>query len=358
MSLLDGKVAIVTGGGRGLGRAHCLALAAHGAAVVVNDPGAGLHGESTGEPRPRRSCRDHRGGRPGGGRSLLGHRLDGHEKLIARATTEFGRLDVVVNNAGILRDRMLFSMTEEDFDAVIAVHLKGTFAMTRHACAYWREEAKRGAVKRDGAAGGGRIINTTSGTGLFGTAGEANYGAAKAGIVSLTTITALEMARYRVTANAISPIARTRMTDGIAGVAMRNPVPDDPMPGGFDPQDPANASGLVVYLASDASAWLTGQVFRVHGGRVQRLRGWRAAGEYRSRSGGALQPDELIAGLPEVYGTAPAQLRTPPYTEPDLDTRHSLPNGPWCPPPVRCTASSRALTRPTPPRGPASQATR
>jgi NAD(P)-dependent dehydrogenase (short-subunit alcohol dehydrogenase family) len=308
MGLLDGKVAIVTGGGRGLGRAHCLALAAHGAAVVVNDPGAGLHGEShgdsTGQTPAEAVAADITAA---GGRAIADHSSVADwaatEKLIALAATEFGGLDVVVNNAGILRDKMLFSMTEDDFDAVIAVHLKGTFAMTRHACAYWREEAKRGTGPKSR---GGRIINTTSGTGLFGTVGQANYGAAKAGIVSLTTITALEMARYRVTANAISPIARTRMTDGIPGVAVRNPVPDDPVPGGFDPQDPANASGLVVYLASDASAWLTGQVFRVHGSRVQRLRGWRAAGEYRSRSGGAVQPDELIAGLPEVYGTAPA----------------------------------------------------
>jgi NAD(P)-dependent dehydrogenase (short-subunit alcohol dehydrogenase family) len=306
MGLLDGKVAIVTGGGRGLGRAHCLALAAHGAAVVVNDPGAGLHGESTGDTPAEAVVAEIT---TAGGRAVADHSSvtdwTATEKLIARATTEFGRLDVVVNNAGILRDRMLFSMTEDDFDAVIAVHLKGAFAMTRHACAYWREEAKRGAVKRDGEVGGGRIINTTSGTGLFGTAGQANYGAAKAGIVSLTTITALEMARYGVTANAISPIALTRMTDGIAGVAVRNPVPDGALED-FDPQDPANASGLVVYLASDAASWLTGQVFRVHGNRVQRLRGWRSAGEYRSQSGRAVEPGELIAGLPQVYGTAPA----------------------------------------------------
>src|SRR5580693_8419736 len=304
MAMLDGKVAIVTGGGRGLGRAHCLALAAQGAAVVVNDPGAGLHGESTGETPAEAVVAEITAA---GGRAVADHSSvtdwAATEKLIVLAATEFGRLDVVVNNAGILRDRMLYSMTEEDFDAVIAVHLKGTFAMTRHACAYWREEAKRGAVKRGGEAGG-RIINTTSGTGLFGTVGQANYGAAKAGIVSLTTITALEMARYGVTANAISPIALTRMTDGVAGVAVRNPVPEGPE--GFDPQDPANASGLVVYLASAASAWLTGQVFRVHGNRVQRLRGWRVAGEYRSKSGGAAEPGELIAGLPEVYGTAPA----------------------------------------------------
>ncbi len=304
MGLLDGKVAIVTGGGRGLGRSHCLALAAHGAAVVVNDPGAGLHGEGSDQNRVPPAEAVAAEITAAGGRAIPDHSSvtdwAATEKLIALAAAEFGRLDVVVNNAGILRDRMLFSMTEDDFDAVIAVHLKGTFAMTRHACAYWREEAKRGAGR------GGRIINTTSGTGLFGTVGQANYGAAKAGIVSLTTITALEMARYGVTANAISPIALTRMTDGIAGVAVRNPVPGDPAPDGFDPQDPANASGLVVYLASDAASWLTGQVFRVHGNRVQRLRGWRSAGEYRSKSGRAVEPGELFAGLPEVYGTAPA----------------------------------------------------
>ncbi len=301
MGLLDGKVAIVTGGGRGLGRSHCLALAAHGAAVVVNDPGAGLHGESTNQTPAEAVAAEITAA---GGRAIPDHSSvtdwAATEKLITLATAEFGRLDVVVNNAGILRDRMLFSMTEDDFDAVIAVHLKGTFAMTRHACAYWREEAKRGAGR------GGRIINTTSGTGLFGTVGQANYGASKAGIVSLTTITALEMARYGVTANAISPIALTRMTAGVAGVAARNPVPDGPKPESFDPQDPANASGLVVYLASDAASWLTGQVFRVHGDRVQRLRGWRSVGEYRSRAGRAVQPEELVTGLPEVYGTAPA----------------------------------------------------
>jgi NAD(P)-dependent dehydrogenase (short-subunit alcohol dehydrogenase family) len=300
VGLLDGKVAIVTGGGRGLGRAHCLALAAQGATVVVNDPGAGLHGEGTAETPADAVVEEIRAA---GGQAIADHSSvtdwAATEKLVALAATEFGRLDVVVNNAGILRDRMLFAMTEEEFDAVIAVHLKGTFSMIRHACAHWRAEAKRGEGR------GGRIINTTSGTGLFGTVGQANYGAAKAGIVSLTTIAAMEMARYGVTVNAISPIALTRMTDGIAGVAVRNPVPDG-APEGFDPQDPANASGLVAYLASDASSWLTGQVFRVHGNRVQRLRGWRAIGEYRSKSGGAATPEELVTGLPEVYGTAPA----------------------------------------------------
>ncbi len=151
MSLLDDKVAIVTGGGRGLGRAHCLALAAHGAAVVVNDPGGGLHGESTGETPAEAVTAEITAA---GGRAVADHSSvtdwAATEKLIALAVAEFGHLDVVVNNAGILRDRMLFSMTEDDFDAVIAVHLKGTFAMTRHACAYWREEAKRGTGRGGG----------------------------------------------------------------------------------------------------------------------------------------------------------------------------------------------------------------
>jgi NAD(P)-dependent dehydrogenase (short-subunit alcohol dehydrogenase family) len=300
MGLLDGKVAIVTGGGRGLGRAHCLTLAARGAAVVVNDPGVGLHGEPAEESPAEAVVAEIKAA---GGRAIADHSSvtdwSATEKLVALAAAEFGRLDIVVNNAGILRDRMLFSMTEEDFDAVIAVHLKGTFAMTRHACAYWRAEAKRGEGR------GGRIINTTSGTGLFGTVGQANYGAAKAGIISLTTIAAMEMARYGVTVNAISPLALTRMTDGIGVLPTGNPVPDG-APDGFDPQDPANASGVVAYLASDAASWLTGQVLRVDGNRVQRLRGWRAAGEYRSRSGGAVEAEELVTGLPEVYGTAPA----------------------------------------------------
>lgn len=295
MGLLEGKVAIVTGSGRGLGRAHALRLAAHGAAVVVNDPGAGLHGEAAGsQARPADEVVAEIVA--GGGRAVADYSSVADWKataeLIDRAVAEFGRLDIVVNNAGIIRDKMIFSMTEEEFDAVIAVHLKGTFAMTRHVCAYWRKLAKTGA------GAGGRIINTTSGTGLFGTVGQANYGAAKAGIVSLTTITAMEMARYGVTANAISPLALTRMTEGITSVA--SAAADS-----FDPRDPANASGLVAYLASDAAGWLTGQVFRVDGSRVQRLRGWSVAAEYQSKSGRAVEAEELASGLPGLYGTTP-----------------------------------------------------
>nr|WP_035927876.1 MULTISPECIES: SDR family NAD(P)-dependent oxidoreductase [Pseudofrankia] len=291
--MLDGRVAIVTGGGRGLGRAHCLALAAAGATVVVNDLGAGLHGEETPESPAQEVAAEISAG---GGRAVADHGsvVDwaATEALVERTVKEFGRLDVVVNNAGIIRDRMLFATTEADFDAVIAVHLKGSFALTRHACAYWRATAKRGEPVS------GRIINTTSGTGLFGTVGQANYGAAKAGIVSLTTIAAMEMRRYGVTANAISPLAATRMT---AGIALGAEAAD----GGFDPRAPENASGVVVYLASEAAAWVTGQVFRVDGNRVQRLRGWAVAGEYVGTAGGAVSAQELVDGLPPVLGVAP-----------------------------------------------------
>jgi NAD(P)-dependent dehydrogenase (short-subunit alcohol dehydrogenase family) len=294
MALLEGKVAIVTGGGRGLGRAHCLALAAHGAAVVVNDIGAGLHGEQTAESPADEVVAEIRAA---GGSAIAdsGSVSDwpATEKMVAAAIAAFGRLDIVVNNAGIVRDRMLFSMTELEFDAVIAVHLKGTFAMTRHACAYWRDAAKRGEPVA------GRIINTTSGTGLFGNVGQANYGAAKAGIASLTTITALEMRRYGVTANAVSPLALTRMTEDIASVAEADGAE------GFDARDPANVSGLVAYLGSDAAGWLTGQVFRVDGNRIQRLRGWSADGEYVSKDGKAVGAEELVDGMAAMYRAMP-----------------------------------------------------
>jgi NAD(P)-dependent dehydrogenase (short-subunit alcohol dehydrogenase family) len=296
MGLLDGKVAIVTGGGRGLGRAHCLALAAQGAKVVVNDIGVGLHGENTQDSPADEVVALIKAS---GGEAIADHGSvsdwSATEQLISDCVGYFGRLDIVVNNAGIVRDKMVFSMTEQDFDAVIAVHLKGTFAMTRHACAHWRESFKRGKPVA------GRIINTTSGTGLFGNVGQANYGAAKAGIASLTAITALEMRRYGVTANAVSPLALTRMTEDIDFVRDALGAEDD-----FDPRDPANVSGLVAYLGSDAACWLSGQVLRIDGNRIQRLSGWSLAGEYVTRSGRAATPEELIDGMAELYGALPS----------------------------------------------------
>jgi NAD(P)-dependent dehydrogenase (short-subunit alcohol dehydrogenase family) len=291
MGLLDGKIAIVTGGGRGLGRAHCLALAAAGATVVVNDLGSGVHGERAGES-PGDEVAAEINGLGGRARANGASVTDwaAMEELVTGTVAEYGRLDIVVNNAGILRDRMIYSMAEDDVDAVLGVHLKGAFALTRHACAYWREAAKRGEPVA------GRIVNTTSGSGLFGQVGQSNYGAAKAGIAGLTMITAMEMARYGVTVNAISPIATTRMTEGIFEAA------DD---GAFDPYDPANASGPVVYLASDAASWLTGQVLRVDGNRLVRCLPWSVDDAYTARSGGDAETVRDGAARPRRAGRPP-----------------------------------------------------
>lgn len=295
MSLVGSKVAVVTGGGRGLGRAHCLALAAAGATVVVNDIGVGLDGTTTSETPAKEVVAEivAAGGRAEADATSVTD-WQGVEALVARVVEEHGHLDIVVNNAGIVQDRMLFAMSEQEFDSVIDVHLKGTFVLTRHACAYWRSVAKRGEAVS------GRIINTTSGTGLFGNIGQANYGAAKAGIVGLTIATALEMRRHGVTCNAISPIAATRMTEGVAQVQAPETLD------GFFARDPANASGLVVYLASVAADWLTGQVFRVDGHRVHRLRGWSLDGEVVAPDARAVTAEQLVEALPLLYGARPS----------------------------------------------------
>src|ERR1700761_6527300 len=225
---LSGKVAIVTGAGRGIGRCHALALAGAGAKVVVNDLGGGLAGEGSDAPPAEQVAEEIRAA--GGEASTNGENVAdfaGAERLVRQAIDEFGRLDILVNNAGILRDRMLVNMTEDEWDAVIAVHLKGHFAPTRAAAAYWRERSKAGEEVR------GRVVNTSSPSGVFGNIGQANYGAAKGGIASLTLIAAQELARYGVTVNCLAPNARTRMTEETFGEL---PPPAD----GFDPLDPAN----------------------------------------------------------------------------------------------------------------------
>jgi NAD(P)-dependent dehydrogenase (short-subunit alcohol dehydrogenase family) len=297
MGMLDGRVVIVTGGGRGLGRSHCLEMASHGATVVVNDLGSGLHGEQGERSSPADevvAAIEATGGTAvSDGTSASDHA--GVAALVERTVERFGRLDAVVNNAGIIRDRMLTGMSEEDFDQVLAVHLKGTFNLTKHACDHWRSVAKAGGEAS------GRIVNTTSGTGLFGNVGQANYGAAKAAIANLTVITAMEMDRYGVTANAISPIARTRMTEGL-------PSMQDDANGSWDRFDPANASPVVAWLASAGSGWLTGAVLRVDGNTVQKVRGWEVdprAG-YRSRSGERLEATELDRGMRVALGTLPS----------------------------------------------------
>jgi NAD(P)-dependent dehydrogenase (short-subunit alcohol dehydrogenase family) len=292
MTFLDGRVAIVTGGGRGLGRAHALTLARCGAAVVVNDVGAALDGAETKDAPAAEVVSEIVAA---GGRAVANTdsvtSWNGCAAIIDTALAEFGRLDAVVNNAGITRDHMITSSTEQDFDATIAVHLKGTYAMCHHAAKHWRDAHKRGEEVS------GRIINTTSGAGMFGNVGQTAYGAAKAAIIGLTQTLALEVRRYGVTANAISPMALTRMTENI--ITERGKVE------GFDPLDPANASGLVAYLASAAAGWLSGQVVRIDGNTVIRMQEWTMVGEYPSASGGAITADELVDALPKLYGVLP-----------------------------------------------------
>jgi len=296
--MLGGRVAIVTGGGRGIGRRHCLELARHGASVLVNDPGVGVHGDdgAAGE-RPADDVVDEIVA--AGGHAVADYSSvtdwDACAAMVQRAVDEFGGLDIVVNNAGIVRDRMITSMSESDFDAVLAVHVKGTFSMIKHACDHWRSVAKAGGTNI------GRVINTTSGAGMYGNIGQAAYGASKAAIANLTLVTALEMGRYDVTANAISPVAATRMTATVGGA--------EPSADTWHPMDPGNSSPVVAYLASESSGWLTGQVLRVEGNVVRRARTWELEpGEYVAESGARLSAGELIDGLRKLYGTMPRGL--------------------------------------------------
>jgi NAD(P)-dependent dehydrogenase (short-subunit alcohol dehydrogenase family) len=292
MPSLDGKVAIVTGAGRGIGREHALALAEAGAKVVVNDLGGSLAGEGT-DATPAQSVVNEIVA--AGGEAVASYDdvsdFSAAEHMIRRAIDRFSRLDILVCNAGILRDRMLVNMTEDEWDAVIAVHLKGHFGPTRHAAAYWREQSKSGEAVR------GRVINTSSPSGVFGNVGQANYGAAKAAIAGFTMIAAQELQRYGVTVNCIAPNARTRMTEETFG--------DLPPEDGFDPLDPANMAPVVVALAADEAQEITGQCFFVWGGSVNVLRPWDA-GELFAADG-RWDADELLSELRERFpdGAAP-----------------------------------------------------
>lgn len=259
-----GRVVVVTGAGRGLGRAHALAFAAEGARLVVNDLGVGLDGTPGADPPAARVAEEIRaaGGEavPHGGDIAT---AEGAASLVRTALETYGRLDTLVNNAGFLRDRMLVNLHEDDFDAVVRVHLTGHFLPLRHAAAHWRSEAKAG--RRPAA----RIINTSSGAGLLGSVGQGNYSAAKAGIVALTLVAAAELCRYGVQVNAIAPAARTRMTERTFADTMA--APDS----GFDAMAPENVSPLVVWLGSAASTGVTGRVFEAEGGRITVMEGWR-----------------------------------------------------------------------------------
>jgi NAD(P)-dependent dehydrogenase (short-subunit alcohol dehydrogenase family) len=292
MSMLDGRVVLVTGGGRGLGRAHCLELASHGATVVVND----LPGDDSDPAKEVVAEIEGLGGTAVADSTSVSD-FEGVGAMIDRTVSQFGRLDAVVNNAGILRDKMLTSMTEQDFDQVIAVHLKGSFSVTHHASLHWRALGKAGKPVS------GRIVNTTSGAGLWGNLGQLNYATAKAGLVAMTTVTAMEMGRYGVTANVISPIARTRMTADLSW---------DDTAEGFDRLDPANTSPAVAWLASESSGWLTGAVLRVDGDTIMRVRGFEMDQEvrYRTAAGERLDATTLDTGLRKAYGLLPGGIPT------------------------------------------------
>jgi NAD(P)-dependent dehydrogenase (short-subunit alcohol dehydrogenase family) len=288
MPKLTGKVAIVTGAGRGIGRGHALELAQAGAKLVVNDLGGSLAGEGN-DLSPAQQVVgeiEAAGGEAiANGANVADFTQAG--ELVQAAIDAFGRLDILVNNAGILRDRMLINMTEEEWDSVIAVHLKGHFAPTRHAAAYWRERSKAGDEVR------GRVINTSSPSGVFGNVGQSNYGAAKAGIAGFTLIAAQELERYGVTVNCLAPNARTRMTEETFDMSAP--------PEGFDPLDPSNMSPLVVALCADEAQGITGQVFHVWGGAVNALRGWSAGELFESEEKWDVDAllGELVARFPD-----------------------------------------------------------
>jgi NAD(P)-dependent dehydrogenase (short-subunit alcohol dehydrogenase family) len=263
--LCAGRIAVVTGAGRGLGRQHALLLAREGAKVVVNDIGASVDGTGRDDSFAAETVAEIR--KMGGEAIVNGDDVSswsGAKSMIDLAVRHFGRLDVLINNAGILRDRMLVNMTEKEWDDVIQVHLKGTFAPCRHAAAYWRERSKEigGPVKA-------AIINTSSTSGLYGNVGQTNYGAAKAGIAAFTVIAARELRRIGVTVNALSPSAQTRMTEGL-----RELTPEQ-----LAMRDPKWVSPTVVYLASEEAQDITGRVFQAGFGRIAVLEGWRRGDE-------------------------------------------------------------------------------
>lgn len=288
MGILDGRVAVVTGAGRGIGREHALLLAAEGAKVVVNDLGGAYDGTGAAAGPAEDVAAEIRAA---GGEAVANGDdvadVAGADRLVGQARDSFGGLDVIVNNAGILRDRMLVNLSDEDWDAVIRVHLRGSFAVTRAAANYWREQAKAGVEVA------ASIVNTCSESGLFGNPGQANYSAAKAAIASFTQVASKELMRYGVRVNAIAPQARTRMTESAFGDAIA------PTEGQFDHWDPANVSPFLVYLSSPLCE-ITGEVFIVGGSRVQRVKPWEKDRGWKLQAEGRWTVEGLVKAVAEA----------------------------------------------------------
>ncbi|MDA8045438.1 MAG: SDR family oxidoreductase [Actinomycetota bacterium] len=292
--ICEGRVVVVTGAGRGLGRSHAVEFARQGAAVVVNDLGATLDGQGVSSGPAEEVAEEIRA--LGGQVVIDGHDVadwEGSRQLVQAAIDRFGGVDVVVNNAGFVRDRMFANAAEDEWDAVVRVHLKGHFCVARWAAAYWRDRAKAGEVND------ARIINTSSGAGLLGSVGQAAYSAAKGGIVSLTLVQAAELGRYGVTANAIAPSARTRMTEEVFAATMKAPEP-----GAFDAMHPDNVSPLVVWLGSSESAGVTGRVFEVEGGKIGVADGWQHGPTVDK--GARWDPADVGPAVRDLLAAAPA----------------------------------------------------
>ena len=289
--ICEGRVVIVTGAGRGIGRGHALEFARQGARVVVNDLGVELDGTAArGASGPAEEVVTEIEAM-GGEAVANGDDIadwDGAARLVRTAIDTYGSIDTVVNNAGFVRDRMFANATEDEWDAVVRVHLKGHFCVSRHAAAWWRSEAKEGRETR------GRIVNTSSGAGLLGSVGQSAYSAAKAGIVGLTLVQSAELARYGATANAIAPVARTRMTETVFADDMAPPE------GGFDAKDPANVAPLVTWLGSDGAGHVNGRVFEIDGGRVTLMDGFRHGPTVDK--GARWDPAELGPAIDELTG--------------------------------------------------------
>jgi len=291
--ICTGRVVIITGAGTGIGRAHALAFGAAGARVVVNDLGTSGSGEgrsSTPAEEVATQIREAGGEAIADGSDVSHWEQSG--QLVARALGHFGGIDVVVNNAGILRDRMFVSAGVDEWDAVMRVHLRGHFCVARHAAAFWRVEAKAGRMPD------ARIINTSSGAGIQGSVGQSAYSTAKGGIASLTLVQAAELGRYGVTSNAIAPAARTRMTEGPFAEMMKAPE------SGFDAWDPANISPLVVWLGSTQSRAVTGRMFELQGGRIELKTGWQSGPKVEKNT--RWRPEEIGEAVAKLVDAAPA----------------------------------------------------